>query len=130
MKILEIVCGIMQKDHRYLIGKRKSKVHDGIWEFPGGKVEANESLEHAIIREFKEELNIDVKVKTYLTTVIDQRDDYCLNVHAFILEYFQGNIQGNDHSEYRFVTIDELYTYQFEPSDYAIFDALKQYTVD
>ena len=61
MKI-KVVCGILIWNDRILVGKRKqtNKHHPGKWEFPGGKVKINETPENAIIREVKEELNIDI----------------------------------------------------------------------
>ena len=127
MKTLEVVCGIIRDDKGYLIARRKSKVHNDIWEFPGGKVEANETQEEAIIRELKEELNLTCKVESYLTSIVDQRSDLCIHVHAYICEKVSGTLQNHAHHEIRFVSLEELYTYAFEPCDRAIMDALKVY---
>ena len=126
MKTLEVVCGIIKEEHGYLIARRKSKVHNDIWEFPGGKVEANETREEAIVRELKEELNYTCRVKDYLMSVVDEREDLCIHVHAYRCEKIQGDIKLAAHSEVKWVRVDELDKYRFEPSDYAILEALKK----
>ena len=53
MKKLDIVCGIIWRDHKVLVAKRGKGIHENIWEFPGGKVEVNETKEEAVVREIK-----------------------------------------------------------------------------
>ena len=59
---MEVVCGIIEENQTYLIAKRGKGVHENIWEFPGGKIEHNETREEAVVREIKEELHLDVEV--------------------------------------------------------------------
>lgn len=80
MKTIDIVCGVIKTEKGYLIGQRKSNVHDGVWEFPGGKVENQETKEEALIREFKEELGIEIKVLGALCSIHDVREDCILHV--------------------------------------------------
>ncbi len=59
MTIIEVAAGLIQRDGRYLIARRKAGVHlAGYWEFPGGKREHGESLEECLRRELREELNV------------------------------------------------------------------------
>ena len=58
---IEVVAGIIRREGRFLICKRpEGDVHPGLWEFPGGKIEIGESPEGALVREIREELDIDV----------------------------------------------------------------------
>lgn len=127
MKIIEVVCGILKNDEGYLIAKRGKGIHENIWEFPGGKVEHNETNEEAIIRELKEELNLDCRVIKYLVSVEDQREDVVIHVHAYLCEELKGNLQLQAHSKVKRVSLNELYDYEFEPSDIEILNALKKY---
>ena len=86
MKEIDVVCGAILKDGKYLIAKRAKGVDEGCWEFPGGKVEPNESQVDAIIRELKEELEIDVKVIKYLCSIDDIRTNIIIHVHAYLCE--------------------------------------------
>ena len=65
--MIEVVAGIIYKNNKFLIAQRNlKKDQGGLWEFPGGKVEKNESYENALIREIKEELNADIEVDEYV----------------------------------------------------------------
>ena len=65
--MIEVVAGIIYKDNKFLIAQRNlNKAQGGLWEFPGGKVEKNESYERALKREIKEELNADIEVIEYI----------------------------------------------------------------
>ena len=126
-KVIDVVCGVIKINNQYLIAQRKDCDHEYIWEFPGGKVETNETKEEAIIRELKEELNIDCQINTYLGKVIDQRSDKDIHVYAYLCEKNNGEITLNDHYQYQLVNHDELKNYQFEPCDHQIFDYIKKY---
>ncbi len=130
MKTLEVVCGILKNKDGYLIAKRGNGVHENIWEFPGGKVECNETREDAIVRELKEELNLNCEVMEYLTSVNDQREDVLIHVHAYLCEEVSGTLNLQVHSNAKRVSINDLYTYEFEPSDIAILNALKQHELE
>ena len=65
--MIEVVAGVIYKNNKFLIAQRNlKKAQGGLWEFPGGKVEKNESYESALIREIKEELNADIEVNEYI----------------------------------------------------------------
>lgn len=69
--VAAVICHQLKNDGTYLIVRRgPDQSGAGFWEFPGGKVESGESYEAALIREIKEELNLDVKVEKFLTEVI------------------------------------------------------------
>ena len=64
--MVEVVAGIIYKNDKFLIAQRNlNKAQGGLWEFPGGKVEKNETHENALIREIKEEFNADIKVDKF-----------------------------------------------------------------
>jgi mutator protein MutT len=70
----QVSCGIMfNQQNQILMGKRSIMGSDpGIWEFPGGKVEKGETLNDCLLREWKEELNLSIKVERLLTTVVNE----------------------------------------------------------
>ncbi|MGN1342957.1 MAG: (deoxy)nucleoside triphosphate pyrophosphohydrolase [Traorella sp.] len=126
MKELEVVCGAIKKDDTYFIAKRGKGIDEGFWEFCGGKVEANETNEKALIRELKEELEVDVQILQYLGSVDDIREDIIIHVHAYLCEIVQGHIHLNNHDECHFVKANELYQYQFQKADKKILDIINQ----
>ena len=63
MKITNVVAGVIKMNGMFFIAQRNKDKHLGLkWEFPGGKVEANESRQNALKREINEELNIEIKI--------------------------------------------------------------------
>lgn len=129
MKVLEIVCGAIRKGDTYFIAKRGKGIDEGFWEFPGGKVEKNESNEQAIIRELKEELDIDVNVIQYICSVDDIRKDFILHVHAYLCEIKEGNVQLHVHDDYKWVLAKDLYQFKFQEADKKILDEINKIVV-
>lgn len=105
--------GIIQKNGMILIAQRaKADTLLGKWEFPGGKVEANEHLHDCLKRELKEELGIDAKIGKYFGTNTIYNQDKVYEVHMFKIDQFSGNIVLNDeHIQYAWVTPSELSNY-------------------
>ena len=124
MKELDVVCGAILKEGKYFIAKRSTGADKGFWEFPGGKIEPNETQEQAIIRELKEELEVDVKVLKYICSVDDIRKDKIIHVHAYLCEIIHGEIHLNDHDEAYFVNPKDLYNFQFQKADSIILDKI------
>lgn len=123
---MEVVCGVIKQNDKYFIAKRKSAINDGTWEFPGGKVELNETNEEAVIRELYEECNVHVKVNRYLTTIHDTYKDMEFNVHAYLCEIIDGTIELHDHWECAWVKAEDLYEYAFSEADLPILDILNK----
>jgi 8-oxo-dGTP diphosphatase len=121
-----------QADDRVLIAKRKldAKVEAGKWEFPGGKVEACEHPEACLVREIKEELNLDVKVEglfdlvSHVYRLADGRE-----VHVVLLFYLceltGGDLQLLDVADAKWVTIKDFDNYDFAVADQPVIERLK-----
>ena len=92
MKTIEVVAAIIIKDNQIFATQRGYGEFQGGWEFPGGKVEQGESLQAALVREIKEELNIDINVGELLDTLeydypnfhLSANFDECLNTFEFV----------------------------------------------
>lgn len=126
MEVIDVVCGIIQQKNTYLIAKRNSEVHNHKWEFPGGKVENEETREEALIREMKEELGIDIQIIRYVTMIEDKRSTCLLRVYAYLCHIKYGEVQLHAHHEVRYVTAAELFAYDFEEADFHILDMLQE----
>lgn len=126
MKIMEVVCGVMKQNDQVFIAKRGKGVHENIWEFPGGKVEPNETHEQAIIRELKEELDINVEVEKFLVDVMDEREDICIHVSAYLCIIRKGTPILHVHHEMAWVSGEELAAYTFEAADEEILQCVKR----
>ena len=126
MKELEITAGIIKKNNKVLIGQRK--YHDkfgGKWEFPGGKLENSGMPEDCIIRELKEELNINIReFKHFLSYTIDF-SLYKMVIHAFLITQYDGEIQINDHENIIWTDIQDLNNFDFLEADKEIIKKLQ-----
>ena len=104
--MITVVCGILIWGDKVLIGKRlgDNPNHPNKWEFPGGKVESNETTWEACKREFKEELDIDIHPLHELRTLSNDEIEFI----PFISKFISGKAKLNAHSEVKFVTKDEF----------------------
>ncbi|MGL5979061.1 MAG: cyclase family protein [Erysipelotrichaceae bacterium] len=122
MKQLTIVCGAIIKDGKLLIAKRNTQQGYGIWEFPGGKVEKDETLQAALIRELQEELGLICEIEQCMGMVHDQQGNLHLHVYGFVCHIKAGSLQLSAHSEAKWVSPQELYAYEFQKSDRVFLD--------
>ena len=126
MKELEITAGIIVKNNKVLIGQRK--FHDkfgGKWEFPGGKLENSEMPEDCIIRELKEELNINVIKFEHFISYVQDFSSYKMIIHAFLITEYAGDFQINDHEKIIWTNIEDLYSYDLLEADKEIVKKLQ-----
>lgn len=83
-KIVEVVAAVIVKDNMILATQRGYGDYKGKWEFPGGKLKDNESKIDALKREIKEELNANINVDKYLTTIEYDYDTFHLTMHTYL----------------------------------------------
>lgn len=101
-----------------LIGRRPDHtVLPGFWELPGGKVEPEESLQDCLMREFREELAIDIEVGPALPVIEHRYDHAHVRLHPFYCRHVGGTPQNLAVVEHRWVTAEELCHYDFPPAN-------------
>ena len=85
-------CSINRKDNKCLIARRSTGSQDvlGKWEFPGGKVEKDETEEHAIEREIKEEFEMDIKAIRFLTNNVCEYPSKTIDLRLYECKYLSG----------------------------------------
>lgn len=117
--MLKVVAALIMKDGKILIAKRSTgnKNVIGKWEFPGGKVEENETEKHAIEREIKEEFDILVRAEKFITNVISKDKKSEIDLKLYLCKYIDGKIKLNDHSDYKWVDKDEIFDYDLADLD-------------
>lgn len=125
MKELEVVCAVLQDGANVLIAKRGKGVAEAVWEFPGGKVEQNETQEEACIREIKEELELTIEIDGFLCDVIDQSFTPPVHVYAYMAHILDGELKLHAHSEVKWVKKGDVEQYQFQEADQKIIKALQ-----
>ena len=126
--MITVVAALIKKNNKYLIAKRStgSKEVLGKWEFPGGKVEKNESEEEAIEREIKEEFEMDIKAIRFLTNNICEYPSKTIDLRLYECKYISGDFNLHDHSEYVFVNKNKITDYDLAPADISLAEFVKE----
>jgi 8-oxo-dGTP diphosphatase len=123
--MIHVAAAIILRQDKILIARRGPlKDQAGFWEFPGGKIEVNESAESCLIREIKEELNIEVSVVKHMIDNTFDYPDKSIILKAFICKYLTGNIHLVDHDKVEWVDRTELENFDFAHADVAIVQEL------
>lgn len=126
MNVVEVAAGIIRREGRYLIARRKPGVHlAGFWEFPGGKREADESLTECLQRELFEELGVRVEVPIPFRIIRHEYREKIVELHFFHCAIEEGEAAPIDCEEIRWVRPDELTDFEFPPADRVIIEALR-----
>ena len=97
MKEVNVVAAVIEKENKILIAQRNNGEFEGLWEFPGGKVENGETEKDALKREIKEEFNINIEVKEHLVTIDHDYSNFHLNMSCYICNINDENIELHDH---------------------------------
>ncbi|MDD5320200.1 MAG: Nudix family hydrolase [Methylococcales bacterium] len=127
MKPLQVAVGVVKNaEGQILISLRDDSLHQGgLWEFPGGKVESTETAEQALVRELKEELNIDVISATPLITVNHQYPDLAVQLNVFLVEHFSGDAKSCEGQPFKWVYTAELSDHAFPSANQSIVTAAR-----
>ncbi len=121
-----IVCGLIKKGQNLLIAKRPDHVHlGGFWEFPGGKVEAGESLEEALVRECLEELGVLVEVMDHFRSFVFEYTEVKLTFHFFLCQIIQGKPEVEP-EKLRWVPLSELQNISFPAANRELIASLQE----
>ena len=114
----DIVAAAIRKNGRFLLGKRPfGGMLGGLWEFPGGKIEEGESHYQALIRESKEELDIDVRPVEHVATVNHAYSHFTITLHVYLCEHIDGKPRANYHSEIKWIPRAHFDRYAFPAAD-------------
>ena len=123
--MIEVVAGIIYKNNKFLIAQRNlKKSQGGLWEFPGGKVEQDETYEQALKREIKEELNADIEVEGYVGENIHHYPEKDIKLIFYKAKLLSENIELLEHEDYKWITKQNKDKFEFAEADKAIFDLI------
>ncbi len=132
-KMIEVVAAVIVKDNMILATQRGYGEFKGKWEFPGGKVEFNENLENALIREIKEETNADINVIEYINTVEYEYSNFFLKMHSYLCELSKNNLEfvyhdnnSLEHENMVWLDLEDLEKLDWLPADILVIDELKK----
>ena len=109
-----------------LIDRRKQEgLLGGLWEFPGGKIEPNETVEDCVSREIKEELDIEILVGSHLITIEHTYTHFKVTLNVFNCKHLSGDPKPLESDEVKWVTLDEIDQYPFPKANSQIIEAIR-----
>lgn len=126
MKEIKVVAAIIQKENKILATKRGYDEFINMWEFPGGKIESGETKEQALVREIKEELNIEINVDKFAIDIEYQYPNFYLFMSCFMCSIKEGSIELLEHNDGKWITKEELNTLNWLPADIDAVNYLKE----
>ena len=124
MKKIEVVAAILHRDGAYFATQRGYGEFEGMWEFPGGKIEPSESREVALKREIQEELGVDIVIENLLCTTEYDYPSFHLTMHCYLCSVASGEIELREHKSARWLTTEQLDTVEWLPADKEVIDKL------
>lgn len=131
MNQIKVVSAIIIFNNKVLCTQRPNAGEAALkWEFPGGKIEAFETPESAIIREIKEELDCDIHVKNFYMTVRYQYKTFHLTMYSYICTLLSDEIILREHINSCWLPINELHTLDWAPADIPIVEKLQKMEVN
>jgi 8-oxo-dGTP diphosphatase len=124
-KEVEVVAAVIHKGDLFYVVQRPFKGEvGGKWEFPGGKIEANESNEEALKREIKEELSLDLKIEKFLLTANHEYKSFKIKLHFFLCSILDGKPILTEHINEQWVHKKEINKVDFVEADLAVLDII------
>ena len=127
MKTVRVVAAIIINDGKVFATQRGyGEFKDG-WEFPGGKIDAGETPEEALVREIKEELDTEVEVKELLETVEYDYPKFHLSMDCFICKIKAGELVLKEHEASQWLTKETLDSVEWLPADLELIEKIENY---
>lgn len=127
MKNINVVAAIIRDGDRIFATQRGYGDFKDGWEFPGGKVEEGETPEAALKREIEEELETEIEVGEYLTTIEYDYPKFHLSMRCYWAKIIEGKPVLLEHEAARWLTKNELDSVEWLPADVTIIEMIKQY---
>ena len=124
MKIVRVVAAVIRDGDRIFAAARGYGEYKGWWEFPGGKIEAGETPEEALVREIHEELDTEIRVGELIDTIEYDYPTFHLSMDCFWAEVIAGRLVLKEAEDARWLTKETLESVQWLPADQAIIDAI------
>lgn len=125
MKQIEVVAAVICHNGKFFATQRGYGEFKDFWEFPGGKMESGETREEALKREIREELDTEISVDTFLTTVEYPYPAFHLTMHCFFCSVHSGHLELKEHENAAWLRLEELDNVNWLPADVEVVKAIK-----
>ena len=117
MKTIRVVAAIIIHEDKVFATQRGYGEFKGGWEFPGGKIEEGETSQEALVREIKEELDVEIEVGELLDVVEYDYPNFHLSMDCFICKIKSGELVLKEHEAAKWLTKDTLDSVEWLPAD-------------
>lgn len=124
--VAAVICDSLQEKKQIFATARGYGEFKGQWEFPGGKIEAGETPQQALVREIKEELEATVYVGDLIDTIEYDYPAFHLSMECFWCEIIDGELKLLEAEAAKWLTKDKLYDVQWLPADFALVEKIKE----
>ena len=126
LKTINVVAAIIRDGEKVFATQRGYGEYKDGWEFPGGKIEAGETPQQALVREIREELDCEIIVGEHLVTVEHDYPDFHLSMQCFWAELVEGShMKLLEHEAAKWLSVDELDSVDWLPADVSVVEAIK-----
>lgn len=125
--VAAVICDSLKEKQQIFATARGYGEFKGQWEFPGGKIEAEETPQEALVREIKEELDADIKVGEFIHTIEYDYPAFHLSMDCFWCEITNGEIVLKEAEEAKWLTKSELYSVCWLPADLSLIERISEY---
>ena len=125
MKQIEVVAAIIRRGDKIFATQRGYGEWKDWWEFPGGKMEAGETPEEALVREIREELSAEISVDEFLCTVEYDYPGFHLTMHCYLCSLVTEALHLNEHEAAKWLEKDELDSVKWLPADYEVLEEVR-----
>ena len=125
--MIHVAAAVIEKNSKILITRRgPGEIMAGLWEFPGGKLEENETVYECLEREIKEELNLEIISGEIIEKSVYSYPDFDITLTAVSAEIIKGEIKMAVHDRYEWISPSDFSLYSFTPADIPIWSCLNK----
>lgn len=126
MKTIRVVAAVIKKENKIFCTQRGYGDFKGYWEFPGGKIEDGETPQEALIREIKEELDVDISIGKMIKTIEYDYPEFHLSMDCFWCELISGEIELKEHEDAKWLDKGNIDSVDWLPADKVLIDIIRK----
>lgn len=126
MKTIRVVAAVIKNENKIFATARGYGEFKGQWEFPGGKIEAGETPQEAIVREIKEELETTIQVSDLIDTIEHDYQTFHLSMDCYWCDIVEGELKLLEAESARWLSKEELYDVKWLPADILLIEKIKK----
>lgn len=126
MKRIEVVAAVICHDGYFFATQRGYGEFKDYWEFPGGKIEPGEAPEDALHREIREELDTEIRIDSFLSTIEHDYPAFHLTMHCFLCTVSSGKLTLKEHENAVWLSKEQLESLAWLPADVKVVNEIRK----